>query len=47
MIEVNRRLYIDEHSGIKNQDFGQVSAAIARLIFVAEAVAQQSSNQYG
>jgi len=32
MIEVNRRLYMEEHSGEKNQDFGNVGAAIGRLI---------------
>jgi len=45
MIEVNRRLYMDEHSGLKKQDFAQVSAAVGRLIVAAaEAVAQQSSS---
>jgi N-formylglutamate deformylase len=44
MIEVNRRVYMDEHSGLKKQDFGQVSAAVGRLIVIAaEAAAQQSS----
>jgi N-formylglutamate amidohydrolase len=43
MIEVNRRLYMDEHSGQKNQGFEKVSAAIGRLIVTAaEAAAQQS-----
>jgi N-formylglutamate amidohydrolase len=43
MIEVNRRLYMDEHSGQKNQGFEKVSAAVGRLIVTAaEAAAQQS-----
>src|SRR5260370_28484448 len=32
MIEVNRRLYMDEHSGLKKQDFGQVCATVGSLI---------------
>ncbi len=35
MIEVNRRLYMDEHSGLKKNDFDQVSAAVGRLIVTA------------
>jgi hypothetical protein len=31
MIEVNRRLYIDEHFGLKKQDYETVCAA-ARLV---------------
>jgi N-formylglutamate amidohydrolase len=45
MIEVNRRLYMDAHSGLKKQDFAQVSAAVGRLIVTAaEAAAHQSSS---
>ena len=43
MIEVNRRLYMDEHSGLKNQDFGQVCAALGRLILTAAEPALQQS----
>jgi N-formylglutamate amidohydrolase len=40
MIEVNRRLYVDEQSGRKGPDFDQVHAAVGRLIeSVAEAAA--------
>ena len=35
MIEVNRRLYMDERSGRKNGLFEQVSAAVERLIATA------------
>jgi N-formylglutamate deformylase len=31
MIEVNRRLYMDEHSSLKKQDFERVCAAVGRL----------------
>jgi N-formylglutamate deformylase len=44
MIEVKRRLYMDEQSGLKNRDFEQVCAAVGRLIVaVADAVASLSS----
>jgi N-formylglutamate deformylase len=44
MIEVNRRLYMDELSGQKTQDFRTVRAAIGRLIMAAaEAAAQTGS----
>jgi N-formylglutamate amidohydrolase len=39
MIEVNRRLYMDEQSGRKNSAFAQVSAAVGRLIAAAAEVA--------
>jgi N-formylglutamate deformylase len=40
MIEVNRRLYMDEHTGQKTQGFPTVQAAVGRLILAAaEAVA--------
>jgi N-formylglutamate amidohydrolase len=43
MIEVNRRLYMDEHSGQRNQGFEKVSAAVRRLIVTAaKAAAQQT-----
>jgi N-formylglutamate deformylase len=32
MIEVNRRVYMDEHSGLKNRNFEQVRAGVGRLI---------------
>jgi hypothetical protein len=32
MIEVNRRLYMDERSGRKLQEFDNVAAVVARLI---------------
>jgi len=39
MIEVKRRLYMDEESGLKNPSFGKVSATLGRLIMkAAEAV---------
>jgi len=35
MIEVNRRLYMDEHSGLKNRAFEQVRAVVGQLIVTA------------
>jgi N-formylglutamate deformylase len=35
MIEVNRRLYMDEHSGLKKQNFERACAAVGRLIVAA------------
>src|SRR5437867_12318529 len=35
MIEVNRRIYMNEHSGLKKQNFKQVCAAVGRLIVTA------------
>jgi len=35
MIEVNRRLYMDEHSGSMIPDFAKVRAAVGRLIVIA------------
>jgi N-formylglutamate deformylase len=43
MIEANRRLYMDERSGVK-QDFGKVSAAIGRLIRIAAKAAVQEES---
>jgi N-formylglutamate amidohydrolase len=40
MIEVNRGIYMDEHSGLKNQNFEQVSAAIGRFIVDAVEAAE-------
>jgi N-formylglutamate amidohydrolase len=37
MIEVNRRLYMDESSGRKDSAFAQVSAAVGRLTAAAAA----------
>jgi N-formylglutamate amidohydrolase len=39
MIEVNRRLYMDEHSGLKNRAFEQVRSVVGRLILSAAEVA--------
>jgi N-formylglutamate deformylase len=39
MIEVNRRLYMDEHSGVKAPEFGKVTAALGALIMGAADVA--------
>jgi N-formylglutamate deformylase len=41
MIEVNRHLYMDEHSGQKNKDFGQVAAVLGRIIVTAAEAAAQ------
>jgi N-formylglutamate deformylase len=35
MIEVNRRLYMDENLGVKNAEFEKVSATVGRLIVTA------------
>ena len=35
MIEVNRRLYMDEHSGLKNRAFEQVRVVVGQLIAAA------------
>jgi len=35
MIEVNRRLYMDEHTGSKTQNFEKVRAALGRIIVTA------------
>lgn len=39
MVEVNRRLYMDERSGLKRHDFEKVRAAVGRIILIAEAAA--------
>jgi N-formylglutamate deformylase len=43
MIEVNRRLYMDEHSGLKKQDLGQVCATVGRLIVTAAEAASRAN----
>ena len=35
MIEVNRRLYMDENTGLKRPDFGQIRAVVGRFIVAA------------
>jgi N-formylglutamate amidohydrolase len=44
MIEVNRRLYMDEHSGLKNQAFKQVRDAVGQLIATAAEAAARDLN---
>jgi N-formylglutamate deformylase len=44
MIEVNRRLYMDERSGLKNLDFDTVSAAVGTIIVAAAAAAESLSS---
>ena len=39
MIEVNRRLYMDEHSGSKAQNFAKVRAALGGFIMTAAGAA--------
>ena len=41
MVEVNRRVYMDEHSGLRGHDFDQVCAAVGRLIVTAAAAASK------
>jgi N-formylglutamate deformylase len=43
MIEVNRRLYMDEHSGLKKRDFEQVCAAVGRLMVIAAEAASRAN----
>jgi N-formylglutamate deformylase len=45
MIEINRRLYMDEVSGLKTQDFGAVRAAVGRIIVVAAKAAPEAGSQ--
>src|ERR1700733_12480439 len=45
MIEVNRRLYMDELTGQKTQDFGAVRAAVGRIIVVAAKAAAEAGSQ--
>jgi N-formylglutamate deformylase len=44
MIEVNRRLYMDEHSGPKNRAFEQVRAVVGQLIATAAETAVRDLN---
>jgi N-formylglutamate amidohydrolase len=44
MIEVNKRLYMDELSGQKTHDFGTVRAAIGRLVIAAAEAAGQAAS---
>ena len=44
MIEVNRRLYMDEHSGPKNQAFEQVRVVVGQLIATAADAAIRDLN---
>jgi N-formylglutamate deformylase len=43
MIEVNRRLYMDELSGLKRHDFEKVPGAIGRMIVRAAKAAQEQA----
>jgi N-formylglutamate deformylase len=42
MIEVNRRLYMDEESGLKRHDFEKVRAAVGRIIVIAAKAAAEA-----
>jgi N-formylglutamate deformylase len=42
MIEVNRRLYMDEHSGLKIRNFESVRAAVGRIIVIAAKAAAKA-----
>jgi N-formylglutamate deformylase len=44
MIEVNRRLYMDEHSGPKNRAFEQLSVVVGQLIATAAEAAVRELN---
>jgi N-formylglutamate deformylase len=44
MIEVNRRLYMDEHSGLKNRAFEQVRVVVGQLIATAAETAVRDLN---
>jgi N-formylglutamate amidohydrolase len=43
MIEVNRRLYMDEHSGLKRHDFEKVRATVGSMIVIAAQAAQKQA----
>jgi N-formylglutamate amidohydrolase len=45
MIEVNRRLYMDEHSGAKGPGFEQVSGVLGRLIVAAAETAARADQR--
>ena len=42
MIEINRSLYMDEHSGAKTEGFRKVSATLGRIITLAAEAAQEA-----
>jgi N-formylglutamate amidohydrolase len=44
MIEISRRLYMDELTGQKTQDFGALRAAVGRLILAAADVAAKAGS---
>jgi hypothetical protein len=44
MIEVNRRLYMDEESGLKKHDFEKVRAAVGRIIVIAAKAAAKAAS---
>ena len=44
MIEVNRRLYMDEKSGKMRDDFGKVRAALGRLVMAAAVAALKEAS---
>jgi N-formylglutamate amidohydrolase len=44
MIEVNRRLYMDEDSGLKRHDFEKVRAAVGRIIVTAAKAAAKAAS---
>jgi N-formylglutamate deformylase len=48
MIGVNKRLYMDEHSGAKTEGFGKAHTAVGRLIMLAtEATAREAPTPHG
>jgi len=44
MIEVNRRLYMDEHSGLKNRAFEPVRVVVGRLVAIAAKAVDRDLN---
>jgi hypothetical protein len=44
MIEINRRLYMDEESGQKMHDFERVRAAVGRVIVIAVKAAAKAGS---
>jgi N-formylglutamate deformylase len=44
MIEMNRRLYMDEDSGQKTRDFATVRAAVGRIIVIAAKAAAKAGS---
>ena len=47
MIEVNRRLYMDEESGLKRHDFEKVRAAVGRIVVIAAEAAAKAGSPVG